>query len=248
MKQYNGEKVIVALTSFGKRFEDACKTIFSIVRGTFQSVHIVLTIYDKDIKDIPHNLQTLIDANVIEVLPVSLNLRSHLKYFYVMQKYRNVPIITVDDDMCYYPKTVEDLYNAYKKYNCVIARKCRKMTFENGKINPFNKWIWDCREEAPSNKLHALGFSGVIYPPDCLKLSTKNIDEIKEHCLRADDIYLNVLEIRNGVKVKCLHKNYGKLTNMYEKKGDKSLSLDDDNMKVTNSYINHFAKEFNKCR
>ena len=248
MKKYNNEDVIVALTSFGTRLNDAVRTIFSIIKQTHRSIHIVLTLYKEDLKYIPEKLQLLIDNDVIELIVAEENLRCHLKYFYVMLKYRRVPIITVDDDMLYYPNTVEDLLQEYKKYNCIVSRKCRKMTFDKNKIiNPFKKWVWNAIEDKPSRKLHALGFSGVIYPPNALNLQLSNIEEIKTKCLRADDIYLNVLEIRNNVLVKCLHKNYGRLTNYFEKKGFKSLSLDKDNDKITNLYISNFKKEFNSC-
>lgn len=250
MKHYNNEHVIVSLTSFGKRFNDAARTIFSILKQTYKSIHIVLTVYKGDVKDIPPDLQLLIDNDIIELLVADENLRCHLKYFYVMLKYKNCPIITVDDDMIYYPNTVADLINDYQKYKCVVARKCRKMTFDkNGNIRRFKEWVWNSlNEKKPSRQLHALGFSGVIYPPDALHISEKNLEEIKQKSLRADDIYLNVLEIRNNILVKCLHKNYGRLTNLLEKKGFMSLSLDKDNDKVTNSYIANFKKEFNSCR
>lgn len=244
-KKYNDENVIVSMTSYGQRFSYVPKVIFSILNQTYKSIHIVLTVFKDDVKDIPQELQILINENVIELLVGDKNLRCHLKYFYCMKKYRNTPIITIDDDMIYYPNTIEDLYKAYKKYNCVCGRCCREMTFTNGKINEFKKWIWHSLNPKPSRRLHALGFSGVIYPPNALKISDDLITEINE-CLTADDIYLNVLEIRNNVLVKTLQTER-KQINMIESKGVNALSDRQDNIKITNQYIKRFEKDFNLC-
>lgn len=75
MKKYNNEDVIVALTSFGTRLNDALRTIFSIIKQTHKSIHIVLTLYKEDLKYIPENLQLLIDNDVIELIVAEENLR-----------------------------------------------------------------------------------------------------------------------------------------------------------------------------
>lgn len=248
MKQYNGEKVIVSLTSYCNRLKFVPKVIFSILTGTFKSIHIVLVVYKGDLKYISDDLHFLIDNDIIELIVSDEDIKPHKKYFYTMLKYKNTPIITIDDDQMYYPKTVEDYYNEYlKNPNIVLCRLCREMTFTDNKINKFENWIWHTKNPKPSRKTHAIGAAGILYPPDCLKITSDNLDEIKK-CLLADDIYLNVLEIRNNVLVKWLNIKYGKVTNMFESKGDKTaLSLRPDNMKITNEYIKLFEKEFNSC-
>lgn len=42
----------------------------------------------------------------IEVLECPIDLKSHKKYFYVMQKYRDRPVILFDDDLIYNDNTV----------------------------------------------------------------------------------------------------------------------------------------------
>ena len=37
----------------------------------------------------------------VEIIQGDNRLRPHNKYFYVMQKYRDLPIITIDDDVKY---------------------------------------------------------------------------------------------------------------------------------------------------
>ena len=98
MKQYNGEKYIVSFTSFGQRFDDACKMICALQKQTYKDWHLVMTIYEGDMKDITPNLQMLIDNNLLEVIVAPENLCPHLKYFYAMKEYRDKPIITLDDD------------------------------------------------------------------------------------------------------------------------------------------------------
>ena len=57
MKKYNGEKYIVSFTSFGQRFDDACKMIYGLQKQSYKNFHLVITIYEGDMKDISLELQ-----------------------------------------------------------------------------------------------------------------------------------------------------------------------------------------------
>lgn len=94
---------IVSLTSHTKsRLEQLPKFLFnSLLKYNKTNFKVVLTLYKDDIQYITKDLQALIDNNLIELIVAEENLKSHLKYFYVMQKYKDLPIITIDDDIVY---------------------------------------------------------------------------------------------------------------------------------------------------
>jgi len=195
-------KLIISLTSYGLRLKYVSKTIFSILNGSFKDIHIVLTIAKKDKQFISKDLQILIDTKTIELLLVDNDLGPHTKYFYTMKKYKNIPIITIDDDGIYDPKLVESLYKKYlENKNCICARRVHRILFNNKDILNYQKWIFDYnKEKKPSMQLLATGVGGVLYPPDILEISDKNLEEINK-CFYADDIYLKVLEIRKNIPV-----------------------------------------------
>ena len=237
-------KVIVSLTSHTQeRLKNVGKYLYkSIFRYKYNYVHVVLTLYKEDVKFIPSDLQIMIDNNLVELIVADENLGPHLKYFYVMKKYRNLPIITIDDDSIY-PEYLIPLYlEVHKKYpNCIICRSGKILVYNNGKILPFSKWPACLNITKPSHIIHAEGFAGILYPPNCLNINDSLISEIKK-TFRADDIYLNILEIRNKIKILYL-KNYARQL-ILSTKGFNALSTKTDCMKISDEYISLFRSDF----
>lgn len=253
MKIYNNEPVIVSLTTHGLRLNHVSKTIFSILTGSFKNLHLVLAIFKNELDKIPEDLKLLVNNNLIELLVCDNDLGPHTKYFYTMLKYKTTPIITIDDDGIYDKDTVKSLYEMYQKHkDCICARRVHNIIFDNKKIKNYKQWILDYKNELkPSMQLLATGVGGVIYPPNILNISEKNLKEIND-CLWADDIYLKVLQIRKNIKViwvpnnqlqpqpfskeidKIVKKNALCQVNLFQNRND--------------IYINKFIDEFNKLR
>ena len=82
--------IIISLTSYGTRLKLVPKIIFSILIGTIKPAKICLTLFKDDVKFIPAELQLLIDNNIVELLVADENIKSHLKYFYCLQKYNRL--------------------------------------------------------------------------------------------------------------------------------------------------------------
>ena len=104
------------------------------------------------------------------------------------------------------------------------------------------------KEKTPSKLLFATGVGGVLYPPNALKISKQNINEIKT-CLWDDDIYLKVLEIRYGINV--VFTNTKHLTPMPFSNDIKKITQDNGlyrkNMTFRNdNYISLFNEDFLK--
>lgn len=203
MKQYNNEKVIVSLTSHGERLKIAAKAIFSILNGIEKSVHIVLTLYKDDINKIPEDIKLFIDGNFIELLIADENLKPHLKYYYVMKKYKAVPIITIDDDCIYSKDLVSSLLNCYNKHsNSICARRIHEI-----KNTKYRNWKYEISYNNISKyKKLATGVGGVIYPPNILDIDNIDINEIKQ-CLLADDIFLKAIENRKNIDIQLVANN-----------------------------------------
>ncbi len=201
----NEPKVIVSLTSHDLRLKNdtTTKVIFQILKGTFKDIKVCLTLYKDDVKLIPAKLKQLIDLGQVVLIIADKDLGPHLKYFYAMQKYRNLPVITIDDDVLYPLDMVEKLYKAYQVNNCcIIARRCFHITSTNGKLNSYHDWMrhFTGIVKEPTHKIFATGIGGILYPENCLDLSDDNIEEIMSIKFD-DDFYLKALEVRKNLKI-----------------------------------------------
>lgn len=236
---------IISLTSHTKsRMELLPKYLYeSILKHNTDKFKIVLTLFKDDMKDISEKLQKLIDSHLVELLVVDENLRSHLKYFYVMQKYRDLPIITIDDDTIYPYEAFEYMLEEHKKNpNCVLCRSCQEITFTNHKVNVQQKWSWSpCQNISKRN--HAEGYASILYPANCLKITDELIPEVKK-CILSDDIFLTILEIRNGIDIFYLPQFRHSL--VLSTKGENAISLTPNIVDINNKYIKEFENDFNK--
>ena len=203
-------KVIVSVTSFGKKMNELLpKILFNTIKNqTFKDFKICLTLNQEDYDLLTDELiKLLIETNEIDLIIADKHLKPHLKYFYVMQKYKDLPIITIDDDTILPSTAFEELYNTYLKYpNCVCARQVCEIKSSNSPLIGCRQVIAD---EPENHKFIAEGFCGILYPPNIFsgfyneELELNKINEL----LCDDDIYLKGLEIRKNVKVKKVFHN-----------------------------------------
>ena len=241
--------VVISLTCHTKeRLKDVGQYLFaSVFRYKLKGVHIVLTLYKDDVPNMPEDLKTMVKAGLVELIVADQNLRCHLKYFYAMKKYRDVPIITIDDDSVYPPQMVPDLLAAMEKYpGCIIGRSgclldVNKTYIQNFCINSGvdNISKWNGHADEPRMDLNVEGYGGILYPPDILKVSDDYIPEILE-TPRADDIYLMVIENRLKVKRVVPYYPYSKL--LVCTKGFDAISTKQDNVRMIDSVVHKFAE------
>ena len=93
------KKIILSLTSYKHRLKNLNLVLESIFNNTMKPSKIVLTLYKKDSFFLTEYLKDLIATNRIELIITDTDIKSHKKYFYVMKKYRDYAIITIDDDI-----------------------------------------------------------------------------------------------------------------------------------------------------
>ena len=130
-KEYAGEKAIISLTSWKARINTVGLTIFNLLKRC-PGFHIVLTLSEEEFPkkeaELPSSLMTLVNNNLVELLWVYKNYKSFKKVLFTMDKYRDVPVISADDDCIYTYNYAEELYQSWvHQPNSVIA-----CTVENG--------------------------------------------------------------------------------------------------------------------
>ena len=241
-------KVIVSLTSHTKeRLANVPYFLFhSIFKHNYDYVKVVLTLYKDDVQNIPPKLKEMIDLGLVELIIAEENLRCHLKYFYAMKKYRDLPVITIDDDSIYPKEMIPDfLKNAEKYPNTIIARSCRI-------INPghvYARWFecnsgvegvrWNGHFDEVRGDMNPEGYGGVYYPANILEVNDDMIPEIKEFP-RADDIYLTVIEQRKKLNCVCPKYDYKKLDKCTRPAF--SICTQPDNLKMIDNLLMKYFK------
>ena len=157
-KKYNGEKTIISLTTWKRRIDYAHETINSLLKHCNNS-HIVLVLSSEEFpekeKNLPQTLKKI--SNNIEILWVYKNTKAFKKVMPTMEKYKNVPIVSADDDIIYLYDYATELYNLYINHkDCAtisyrhsrMVTNCGAATLYNPKfysvfINSFNRGISD---------------------------------------------------------------------------------------------------------
>lgn len=194
----------VSMASYNKRINTLPICLKSLFEQTYVPQKILLYIDESvPINELFRNVEEYIDKG-LEIISVNSNLRSHNKYFYSLQDFKDSVIITVDDDVIYEPHTFEKLIDSYKKYpNAISANRVHKIAFD--KNNCIDKYInWDfeyMNSTTPSLQLFATGVGGILYPPNLMPKSTFDKELITKLVLNADDIWLKFNQIIEKIPV-----------------------------------------------
>ena len=209
--------VIVSLTSFPSRFQRfdlMKKCLDSLVNQvTKYQYKIVITICNNDKKFIQKEMYDYCCQNNIEILYCDYDIKGHKKYFYVMQKYTNLPIITVDDDLIFYDNLVESLMDKHiEQPNVIWSGWVQKLNLsEDGTQLVYKPMLHSVtNSEIPSFKYKFGSGSGTLFPANLIY----NYDNLLKLITQADivlhdELVLKKLAIDRGFKVGlCINKKY----------------------------------------
>lgn len=249
-KEYDNEKAIVSLTSWKGRINVVSKTIFALIKNC-KDYHIVLVLSEEEFpkreRELPNNLLLFVDNKLIELMWCNKNIYPHKKYYFTMKKYRDVPIILVDDDLIYNDGFCDKLYDEYLKHkNSIICSRCHYIMFNKNEIMPYKQWKWAVSKYSKSKRLFLTSGAGTLFPPNILDISENNLKEIEE-CLYADDVYLNVLAIRKNIEK--IHIIGNKYVEFLASDLKENTALWNKNQRGRNdAYIKHFKNDFLKLK
>ena len=211
MKQYNNEKAIISLTSWKARINTVSKTIFSLLKNC-PGFHIVLVLSEEEFPkkedELPNNLKILIDNDCIEILWIYKNFKSLKKVLFTIEKYKDVPVISADDDCIYVCNYAEELYQTWlnnKDKFCTINAPMPYQT--NGTATLYYPHCFgeDFIEELKNNK----NLSWYIYADDAYYENMRFKRFNFEHKI----VYLKPHKIwYTGDEMEPLHNIYGNAT------------------------------------
>lgn len=198
------EKIVVSLTTHGKRLEYVHIAIKSMMMQTCKPDKIVLYL-DESSGDKKINKEDELIKAGLTIVRGKENLRPHCKYYYAMQDYPDALLITVDDDIIYPDNVIQDLYEAHLKYpEVVIAHRAHGAFDREGKQLKCKDFLWEVSSATPESTLCATGVGGILYPVGNYREAFLQKDVIKSCSLNADDIWLMYMEAYQGKQVYAL--------------------------------------------
>lgn len=164
------DKIIISMTSYPARIKFVGKVWFTILKQIKPEYdcHCVLVLSEPEFKnkqkDLPNDLNILINSKQIELIWTKTNILSHKKLMPVLEKYPDDSILVVDDDQYRPDGWLKIFIDDHKKYpKDVIAGRIRQREI-NG------KFVWQEIEESERGKIIKYGRSqngrgGTLYPP-----------------------------------------------------------------------------------
>ena len=212
-KKYAGERGVISLTSWRARISTVSKTLFSLIQQC-PGFHIVLVLSEEEFpkmcEELPENLMLFVENEMIELLFVYKNYKSFKKVLFTMDKYRDVPVISADDDCIYTCNYAQVLYNNWAKNKNDIFYCSPGEGSGWGYIWPANVFIKNGIYYA--NKLYKQSMNDdLLY----IKLAEKL--KIKKHCLNIKSMVchdtVSPINMGNLLKQKGFREKENKLFN-----------------------------------
>ena len=190
MKQYNGEKAIISLTSWKARINTVGLTLFSLYKKC-PGFHIVLVLSEEEFPkkeaELPDSVMAFVEQDLIEILWVYKNTKSFKKVLPTMEKYKDVPIISADDDCVYICNYAEELYKVWSIYK-------DKVITSNG---------------LKTKKFYITRGPNTLYPPKIYEDLIKIISRLSITLANDDALYAAYNTIKH-INIIDLHKKFYK--------------------------------------
>lgn len=198
-KKFNNERGIISLTSWKARIGTVGKTLYSLLKMC-PGFHIVLVLSEEEFpekeKELPEELMLFVDNDLIEILWVYKNYKAFKKVIFTMDKYRDVPVISADDDCIYLKNYAQEFYDIWENNkDCFIS-------------------CWGKKYENPENKLKQTtntAGAATLFPPFVFReFAIKNLTNKLMNKTGQDDLYYLCLKMKmeiNGVIICGSYKN-----------------------------------------
>ena len=198
-KMYCDHRIIVSLTSYGKRVKTAYLSIESIMEQTMKANRIVLWLGNSwKGKRLPESLQRL-KKRGLEIYFCE-DIRSYKKLIPSLKMFPDDAIITIDDDLIYDINMLENLIVPYLDNPARIycCRAHQIVLGKDAKPIPYNKWKWCLTEAQTGWWVFPTGAGGCLYPPHSLDDEVLNEDVFMDICQFADDVWFKAMALKKG--------------------------------------------------
>lgn len=185
------QPVIISLTSYGRRVSEVVDaTIVSLLRQTYRPDMVILWL-DKDNWN-----DNILPSRLVRLQAYGLTIRycndlkSYKKIVPALIEYPDAKIVTCDDDLYYKSNMLERLVAASEEHpDCICAHRAHRLTFRDGKLQPYGAWPEEISDEMGTNVFPTSG-GGTLYQSSLLYKDITNQTLFQNLSPRADDVWL----------------------------------------------------------
>lgn len=197
---------------------------------------------------LPNNLNKYIKSNLLQIYLVNDDIKSHKKYWYIVDENSLNAFITIDDDIIYSSNILQLLWEEHiKNEKKVIACYCHKIKWNNNTITPYSTWKDNVKIGESGHDLFFGSGGGVLFPYGSLIDANQPFENIKQTCLYADDIWLNAYVRKNGYSIINV-KRKGAVPEWFNRNNFKLNSINNGqnlNDQQLHQVISFFVKNYN---
>jgi len=198
-------ELIVCLTSYPPRFHALAKTLKSLLAQDVLADRTILWLADSDLQMLP--------GDVLQLTAFGLEIRtcedigSYKKIVPALREFPDAFVVTADDDIYYPPDWLSELVGGVRPgEKLVVCRRAHRPLGKLGDFAPYSQWEWEIKtDEGVRDDLFPTGGAGALYPPGSLAPEVLSIEDFKELCPTADDVWLYCMAKRAGT----LHRQVG---------------------------------------
>lgn len=206
-KNKREQRIIVSLTSFPARIDTVWLTIESLFHQTVKADEIILWLAEEQFtgrENLPDNLLYAEKRGL--TIRFCNDLRSHKKYYYVMQEYPDELVILTDDDAFYPRDMIEQLQKYHQKYPKEIISSTSVLVPNDFRVPP-SEWHSPEMHQKLIHSFHAQPFTGcgTLFPPHSLCREVFNKAVFTKICPYADDLWLYFMALKTHTPVTAVY-------------------------------------------
>jgi hypothetical protein len=142
----------------------------------------------------------------LEIIWVRNNTYAVKKLVPVLEKYPDLGVITLDDDIIYDPNIIGNLVNnIYAKEGCIAGHVGKTMIRKNNELNMMYRDTKPTNINTKPDQVFLIGWGGIYYPVNSLSPKVKNAEAIKKIVPgRGSDIWFWAAAIANNTNQYCI--------------------------------------------
>lgn len=206
--------LVVSLTSIPERINYVYLVVECLLSQTLKPDYLILWLSKEnglDDNTLPFKLKRLKKRGL--EIRYSEDLGPYRKLIPTLKEFPDSIIVTADDDMCYPPDWLRELYESYESnpeyIHCHRAHEIIKDG--NGKLKKYIEWDQlSPGKTGPSKYLFPTTGGGVLFPPNSLHSEVLNKDVFMDLCPLSDDIWVKAMSLMKGTLIKKVNPYYEK--------------------------------------
>jgi hypothetical protein len=170
---------VVSIASYPKRDPLLPAVFEALSRQTVKPKKWILVLSEEDYYQGLPNYLTKLEKFGVEILWVKNNPYAVKKLIPVIEKYPDIGIVTLDDDIIYHSSLLEGLITeANNSPNSIIGYVGKAMVRKDNKLQMYYREKTSASIKTPTEQVYLIGWGGIYYSPNSLDGKVLNMNAV----------------------------------------------------------------------